>query len=255
MSPKAVVALEKKPALFFTESSLADALAKLDGADPLVQMGEDEAAAFLERFVNPAAVVERRDEFASFINDAEAYAAGKLALAEKYRAQGKRVLDGVERMKAAAMKLMVSLKVRALPGNDHVIKLKDSRGAVKVVDESQIPAEFFRVKHDDDLGRIRELQAIVRRALALSYGMPDDDRIGEGALVDLLKSDEDWEACTAIVQAAESARRAVDKVSIQKEWKEHGETRSEVDQATGEITETPMIPGVEKEVTTTLVIE
>lgn len=253
--PKGAVALERRPGLFFTESALADALTRLDGADPEAQMTEAQAGDFVAQFVSPEAVVERRDEFAEFVLSAEAYAAGKLLLAEKYRAQAGKVTLGVERMKAEAVRVMKLAMVHALPGNEHTINLKDSRGAVEIVNADEIPPEFFRVKVDDDLQRIRSLVSIVKRALGMAYGFTADDDHSVKMLASMLDDDADWAEAQGILEASEAARRAVDKTAIQKEWTANGEVRSQVDHESGEVVETPMVPGVRKEVTTKLVIE
>ena len=81
----------------WTESKLGAAIARLDAVDPDEQMSNEEASDFIAQFVNPEAVEARRDEFATFILEAEAFADAKLTMADAIAAQAQRILKGVAR--------------------------------------------------------------------------------------------------------------------------------------------------------------
>jgi ubiquinone/menaquinone biosynthesis C-methylase UbiE len=74
-----------RPSLYWTESKLGAAIARLDAVDPDEQMSNEEASDFIAQFVNPEAVEARRDEFATFILEAESFADAKLAMADAMR--------------------------------------------------------------------------------------------------------------------------------------------------------------------------
>lgn len=240
-----------RPSLYWTESKLGAAIARLDAVDPDEQMSNEEASDFIAQFVNPEAVEARRDEFATFILEAEAFADAKLTMADAIAAQAQRILKGVARMRDEATKVMKAAGVKALSGATYTIKLKDSPGSVAVDDEAQVPPEFFRTKEDADLLAIKRLAGVVvmltRQALE-DAGMKDD------ALDAAVKADEFVVEAKMLVENAVSSRRAIDKKLIQAEWKANGETRETVDPETGECVNVPLIPGVHKQVDTKLVI-
>lgn len=241
-----------RPTLWWTESKLSQALARLEQADPDERMDEIAAREFIAEFVSPHAVAERRDEFASFVIEYEAIASAKTAQAEEILRQAAVIRLGIDKMRMHAVKAMQSADVRALAGATYVMKLKDSPGKVDVVDEALIPAEYWRVKTDDDYTRMLRLVTIVDMLVRHS-----GTEVGlEGEALDAYV---DADACAqearAILEATETDRRAVDKKSIQAEWKANGEFRQEVNATTGEITKLPMVPGAKKVVDTKLVIE
>lgn len=250
-----------RPNLWFTESALEHALQKLDERDPDGNLDVAGAESILKRYVDLKGAIEKRDEVAQFLIEARSLAAAKLAHADVLQKQAKGLLGGVESMEGAIVRLMKDVDTRALQGNLHVLKLKDSRGKVEVDDEAMIPEEFWRVKEDADLGRIRELADMVERfsrAAAiedLRRELGGDSEPTAELVETWMAEDTDRMRANALLAEAVQVRRAVDKNAIQAEWKAHGETIEQSNAETGEITERPLVPGVRKDVTTTLVIE
>lgn len=251
-STKGSAAVAPRPRIWWTESALGEALARLGAVDPGEEMTESEAAEFLAQFVNPKAVVARRDEFAEFLLQADTLALAKRAHAAEIVKQAAAIEGGAERMRAQAVKLMQAANVRALEGSLYTMKLKDSRGRVDVTDEMAIPPEFWRVRQDEDLARLTWLtvtvEALVRAAIA-SEGLEGE------ALTAAADADEVVRTARQHLADATAERRAVDKTAIQAEWKANGETRSEVDPETGEVLTLPMVAGARKLVDTKLVVE
>ena len=245
------VLTERRPNLWFTESALSEALARLDGADPELQMTESEATAFLEQFVDADGVEARRDEFAEFLLDGEMYVAAELSRAEWHTKRAAKVRAGLERMREQATAIMRSRGLKTLAGAERVLRLKDSPGSVDVTDPDAVPDEFWRIRQDADLTRLAAMFVIVQRCLCAAYGV----EIVEGdGLPDHILADEDYTAAAGLWTEAKDERRAVDKNAVKAAWKEIGETKHRVDE-NGEVFETPTIPGVRREVTTKLVVE
>lgn len=243
MSTKALAPLaHKKPSLFWTESELSLALSRLATTDPEEAMGEDEAAAFLAQYVSLDAVAAKRDEVAKFLLAAESFAKSKREEAAKIIAQAVAIETGASSMSRQVVRCMEAVGADALQGETFVLQLKRSRGAVEVLDEDLIPAEYWRVKEHEAVERIRDILALIAPTEANGATLVDDVLFKEIAAIAGV--------------AVESLRdRSVDKTLIQAEWKAHGETREEVDAETGEVTEAPMVPGARRLVTTKLEIK
>lgn len=240
----AAVLERNRPNLWWTESKLGEAIARLEFEDPEEAMTEDEASLFIAEFVSPAAVEARRDEFARFLLAGDAAVVSKraeaAALSGPILEQAERLARGLEKMRQQAIRLMQASGVAKLAGATYLLKLKDSPGSVEVVDEAEIPPEFWRTKSDADFVRIERLATIVQ---LFAPETPTED---ERALLD---------ECATLLAHAKAERRAVDKKLIQQEWKAFGDTFTVIDPETGEATEAPMVPGTRKSVTTKLLVE
>ena len=210
----------KRPSLWWTESKLGEALAKLAWTDPEGQITDVEADAFIATFVQPEALRAKRDEFATFVREAEGMLAGKRAEMEALAAQVRALEGGIEAMKLTAARIMDSAGRDALQGDKYVLALRRSRGAVVVDDADALPLRFWRVPVDADLERIRALVKMVQAPM-------------DGAVVDRIRR------ALELLEAAESERRVVDKVGIQEHWKSAGEGT---------------VPGARREVALKLVI-
>lgn len=244
--------LGHRPVLFVAESRLARALDRLETIDPEHQMTPEEADTEIGQWIIEAAK-EKRDEFAEFILAARAQVASRIAIAKWYTDAAERMEDGIERMLESAKKTMQSMGATALAGDYHILKLKDSRGAVKIVDEAAIPAEFRAVSQDMDLNRIVQMGETIERQAREIYSLQG---VGEDDMDAALASDVNVEHAREAVASAKAERTRISKTLIQAAWKENGSDRiGRVDPETGEIIETPLVPGAEKEVTTTLVVE
>lgn len=251
--PDTEILLGKRPSIWFTEGALAQALDQLESVDPDHQMTKDQADAFIGDYVLGEAI-ERRDEVAEFILAAEGLARMKTQIAGGYLEDAKRIMAGTERMRESVRDVMKKLGATKLAGQAHILKVTDSRGAVKVVDEDQVPLEFRPVKEDIDLQRIAELVETVIRQAQEIYSLQgvegDDAKSAVASDANVLHAQE-------VLHLAREERRSISRSLIQAAWKENGGSNvlSEVDEKTGEVVETPLVPGVEKEVTSKLEIE
>lgn len=240
-----------RPSLHLTESRLERAFDALNAQDPDGHLTQAEAQEVIESFVSADSLAERRDEFAQFLIEAECFASSKEAHAKTLLQQASKVRAGIDRMKQGAVEIMKRVGVAALQGKLHVLKLKKSPGAVEIVDETIIPEEFWRSRQSPEFQRVLELASMVDR-----YARASMQEIVAGDLTDeVMAADEDWKRSQEILAAVQFEARVIDKKAIQDEWKANGEIRQESDQKTGEITESPMVPGARKNVTTDLKID
>lgn len=246
--------------------ALADAEAAAEEHGSLAMTGGD-VEAFIARFVNRESTIAARDEFADFLVEMEAFAVAKMAEAEQLKAQAAKIREGLDRMRHSAIRTMTALGLEELVGHHRAMKIKRSRGAVAVVNEREIPAEFWRTSEDDDLRDARALHSIIGRIVHAIEEGPG----GKGESIEDLVTLADLK-----IQAITARRQAVDKKKIQDAWKEAGSDRSfvpvddlsdvnrqaarvlgvmKVNAANEEIgAEVALIPGVVKEITTTLEI-
>ena len=131
-----------------------------------------------------------------------------------------------------------------LRGETFTLKVKRSRGAVDVVNEGEIPPEFWRVKQDEDMVTINALALMLEATV--------------GELTPVL---------AMLVEQAKDRRRTVDKKAIQQAWKDAGgaerpATAAEIERLEGgeralALVSTPLlpvVPGAVKVVTSELVI-
>lgn len=250
--PDTEILLGKRPSIWFTEGALAQALDQLESVDPDHQMTKEQAEEFIGDYVLGEAI-ERRDEVAEFILAAEALAQMKLQMASVYIDDSKRITAGVDRMRESVRDVMKRMGATKLAGHAHILKLKDSPGSVKVLDEDQIPEEFRPVKDDIDLQRIAQLTETVERQAREIYSLQGVEGEDADKAID---SDDNVIHARECLRLARLERVSISKKLIQAAWKENGgDTVGRTDPETGEIIETPLIPGVEKEVTTKLEIE
>lgn len=247
----------RRPNLYRSEHALNTALEELDilampqAAYP-DSVSEPHADAIVARSLEASDdAMHQRDEFARFIREAEAVASAKVAEAEAYAKplldEAERIRAGVERMKDSALRVMERLNLKELQGEAFTIKAKDSRGSVRVVDESAIPEKFWRVKHDEDL---TSMQLVAQRLEQMANKMASPPYAEIVALAAFAR---------AALEDMTARRREVDKAAIQKAWREAGgpEMMAPVFKHSGPMTETvllPVVPGVEKEVATRLEI-
>lgn len=213
----------RKPSIWWTESKLGEALARLAYVDPEEEMTAEEGDAFIATFVQPEALRARRDEFAAFVIQAEAMLTAKRAELDALTRQAEALAHGIESMKHAAVEAMKARGVDALQGDRHVLKLRHSPGSVAVDDEGAIPEVFWTIGQDEDMRAFEEI-----------YGMTE----GRSTL--------DFQRIEEIVFAARARRRRIDKKAIQEAWRNLGPSE------TGHWAATP---GVHKEVATKLVIQ
>lgn len=217
----------RKPSIWWTESKLGEALARLAYVDPEDEMSAEQGDAFIATFVQPEALRARRDEFAAFVIQAEAMLAAKRAELDALTRQAEALAHGIESMKHAAVEAMKARGVDALQGDRHVLKLRRSPGSVAVDDEAAIPERFWTVYQDQDMEALEQILHIVH-----------EHEVGWLKSEDVCLGIEDEIA--PIIEASRARRRRIDKKAIQEAWKESRET---------------FVPGVHKEVTTKLVIQ
>ena len=100
------------------------AIARLDAVDPDEQMSNEEASDFIAQFVNPEAVEARRDEFATFILEAEAFADAEAHDGGRDRRAGTADPEGRRAHAGRTTKVMKAAGVKALSGATYTIKLE-----------------------------------------------------------------------------------------------------------------------------------
>lgn len=257
--PAGAVASARRPNLWLTESLLRRAHEALAEVDPDCEMSLDQATALLSEYVSPQAVVAKRDELARFLRESERFADAKAAEAADLVSAAKKIMLGVARMEQRVVTLMQSMGVDQLAGDVHVLKLKKSPGSVAVDDEAAIPPEYFRITSDADLEAIRTLVGILVALLPQTQTRTEDGQ-------EVVEPNEDRVCALELLEAAELRRRAVDKKAIQEAWRQEGGDRrplAESDEVNivdglrvlGDVpADRPVVPGVHKDVTTSLVI-
>lgn len=200
-----IAAEGRRLSLFGGESRLAVAFEALLAADPECSMTADEAESFLATFVNRDAVISRRDDLGDFLDAVHHLIEAKTAQSAKLAGEANALAEGYFRMKASVVRTMEGLGVDELRGVHRILRIVRSRGSVEITDEKKIPAQFWRVRRDDDLQAIEDLVAIVRD---LARGSVGAIRTGDAK-----------QAATDILREAQERRRAVDKKAIQDAWR------------------------------------
>lgn len=249
----APVSRRRAPNLYLGESLLARAFGAIEELDPELALPAEEHAAIIRTFVDPEALAAKRDEFVDFVKDVAGVIDEKRERAKELLATAAAMESRVERMTQGLAHTMDAQGAKELHGEAWTIVLRKSPGAVEVLDENQVPAEFKRVKESVWLTRVRGLVDQVRR-LATSL------HSNAKGIVD----EEGFASCPDVVHAndllteCEDEARVVDKTAIRDFWKEHGDTKHVVDVPTlnGELAMTeasqvtvPTVPGTRKVVT------
>jgi hypothetical protein len=237
-----------------TEHRLHTAFRVMEAEDPDLEMTAEEAVAFVEQFVSIGFTKDRRDEFGDYVIEMQRFADAKALEAGRLIKQAAAIEAGIERMKQAVVRTFVALEVADVMGNHRRLRLKTGRGTVEVVDETQVPDEFFRIREDADWLAIDRLAKLVVQIMDGEL-----DVFGEDVVNSLVRAE-----VVSLREAARIRRRAVDKKAIQAAWKEAGGAeRVEPEQPAatfaadgglvyGSARMSPVVPGVEKRVTTTL---
>lgn len=224
--------------LFLTELRLHQAWSAMETADPNGEMSADEAEAFIATYCNPVATLDARDELGDFLVGMQAFADAKRAAAVELQAQARRLETGIERMKASTLRTMAAFNVEDLMGHHRRLHAKKSRGAVAIDDDKAIPSEYLRVPEDnEDLVAIGSLVMIVVEVLA--------ERIRPGEKIEETLA---FKAAQHFLDTARARHQVVDKRKIQEAWKDAGgDTFGDEG--------VPVVPGVHREITTTLEVK